>query len=90
MKFAISLFVLIAIIGTSARQQTIPSKKMPIHSMDTMKEKLVTKDKELLKPSEDLLKALKEVEYKSVMCHKTVNKILKSQKDSLSLIANKN
>lgn len=90
MKLAISLFVLIAIAGTSARQSETPSKTMHNRPMDIIREKSLTKEKELLKPSEDLLKALNELEYKSVKCNKIVKKILKSQKDSLSLIANKN
>jgi len=85
MKFAISLFVLIAILGTSARQQSALENKTPI----SIKKESLVKDKELLKPSEDLVKALKELEYKSTICNKNVNKILKSKKDSLSLIANK-
>jgi hypothetical protein len=90
MKLAISLFVLIAIAGTSAKQQTTPLKNTQPPIVENKQEKLITKDKELLKPSEDLLKSLKELENKSITCNKAINKILKSQKDSLSLVANKN
>lgn len=85
MRFAISLFVLIAVLGISARQQT-PSK---IRTSIYVKKESIVKDKTLIKPSDSLMKALHELEYKSTMCNKSVNKILKSQKDSLSLIANR-
>lgn len=85
MRFAISLFVLIAILGTSAKQQTPKKVNIPV----CIKVEPLIKEKTLLKPSDELLKALKEVEYKSTICSKTVNKILKSKKDSLSLIANR-
>lgn len=86
MRFAISLFVLVAILGTSAKQQVPKKISIPV----CVKPEPLTKDKALLKPSDDLIKALNELEYKSSMCNKSVNKILKSKKDSLSLIANRN
>jgi len=86
MRFAISLFVLIAILGTSAKQQVPKKTNTPV----CVKVEPLIKDKALLKPSDDLVKALKELDYKSTICSKSVNKILKSKKDSLSLIANRN
>lgn len=84
MRFAISLFILIVILGTSAKQQASPNKITYCY----VKKPLVRENK-LIKPTEELLKALKELESKSHKCNSAVNKILKSQKDSLSLIANK-
>jgi hypothetical protein len=85
MRFAISLFVLIAILGTSAKQQ-IPKKAiMPVCIKPLPLHKVV-----LAKPSDNLMRALKELDYKSSVCSRSVNKILKSKKDSLSLVANRN
>ena len=84
MKFAISLFMLIAFLGISARQRTLRNTKPYIY----VKKESIIKHGTLLKPSDSLMKALKEVEHKASICDKTVNKILKSQKDSVSLIAN--
>ena len=86
MRFAISLFVLIAILGTSAKQQVPKKTNIPV----CIKTEPLIKEKVLLKPSNELIKALSELEHKSSLCSKNVNKILKSQKDSLSLIANRN
>lgn len=86
MRFAISLFVLIAILGTSAKQQVPKKKDIPV----CIKVEPLIKEKVLLKPSDELVKALSELEEKSSLCSKSVNKILKSKKDSLSLVVNRN
>lgn len=84
MRFAISLFILIVILGTSAKQQASPNKVTY-----SFVEKPLVKENKLIKPTEELVKALKELEEKSHICDKRLHKVLKSQKDSLSLIANK-
>lgn len=84
MKLTVSLFILIAVLGISAKQQVSITEIPKLQSTET-----ITKNSCLLKPSEDLLAALKDIEYKSILHNESVSNILKSKKDTLSLINNK-
>jgi len=85
MKIAISLFVLIVLLGTSTREQVPMQESTPILIKS---EPLVIK-KGLIKSSDSLMIALKNLEYRVSVCSRSVNELLKNKKDSSYLAANK-